>query len=65
MENEDLIKTQIEKTLDILKKLPDNRRVFYNTGILMVEVSKEEAKELLRGYLIGGSDESTKKEEKN
>lgn len=46
-----LKKIQIEETLRLLDTLPDNRRVYYNTGVLLVEVTKEEAKKLLQEEL--------------
>ncbi|WP_457624183.1 hypothetical protein [Persephonella sp.] len=54
MEDRELLKQQIEKTLEILKQLPDDRRVFFNTGVLMVEVTKKEAEKLLREHLVEG-----------
>ncbi len=46
-----LKKLQIQETLRLLDSLPDNRRVYYNTGVLLVEVTKEEAKKLLQEEL--------------
>ncbi len=46
-----LKKIQIQETLRLLNSLPDNRRVYYNTGVLLVEVTKEEAKKLLQEEL--------------
>ncbi len=46
-----LKKLQIQETLRLLNSLPDNRRVYYNTGVLLVEVTKEEAKKLLQEEL--------------
>ena len=46
-----LKKIQIEETLRLLKELPENRRIYYNTGVLLVEVSKEEAIKLLQEEL--------------
>ncbi len=44
-------KIQIEETLRLLNSLPENRRIFYNTGVLLIEVTKEEAKKLLEEEL--------------
>lgn len=44
-------KKEIQKTLTLIKKLPENRRFFYNTGLLMVEVSKKEAVQILEEKL--------------
>lgn len=46
-----LKKLQIQETLRLLNSLPDNRRVYYNTGVLLVEVTKEEAQKLLQEEL--------------
>ncbi len=46
-----LKKLQIQETLRLLDSLPDNRRVYYNTGVLLVEVTKEEARKLLQEEL--------------
>jgi len=50
--NNTQIKT-IEKTLKFLEKLPEKRRLFYNTGILLIEVSKREAEKILKKKLEG------------
>ncbi len=44
-------KKEIQKTLTLIKKLPESRRFFYNTGLLMVEVSKKEAVQILEEKL--------------
>ncbi len=44
-------KIHLEETLRLLKQLPENRRVFYNTGILLIEITKEEAEKLLKEEL--------------
>ena len=49
----ELKKIQIEETLRLLRSLPENRRVYYNTGVLLLEVTKEEAEKLLREELEG------------
>ncbi|SNZ03256.1 hypothetical protein SAMN06265182_0333 [Persephonella hydrogeniphila] len=46
-------KKQIEKTLELIEQLPENRRFFYNTGVLMIELTKEEAVKLLKKELEG------------
>ncbi len=46
-----LRKIQIEETLNLLKNLPEDRRIFYNTGILLLEVTKQEAQSLLKEEL--------------
>ncbi len=38
---------EIISALEFLKRLPENRRIFYKFGSLMVEVSKKEAESLL------------------
>jgi len=37
-----------EKVLKFLEKLPSNRKVYYRMGNLMVEVTREEAIELIK-----------------
>ncbi|WP_457567969.1 prefoldin subunit [Desulfurobacterium sp.] len=37
-----------KEIIELLKKLPDNRKIYYRAGSVMVEVSKEEAINLLR-----------------
>ncbi len=44
-------KVEIQKTLAFIKKLPENRRFFYNTGLLLIEISKEEAVQILEEKL--------------
>ncbi len=46
-----LKKLEIEETLRLLRSLPENRRIYYNTGALLVEVTKEEAINLLQEEL--------------
>jgi chaperonin cofactor prefoldin len=51
MDEKQLKKIQIEETLNLLKNLPEGRRIFYNTGILLLEVTKQEAQSLLKEEL--------------
>ena len=44
-------KKTLEKTLEYVKSLPEGRRFFYNTGTIMVEVSKEEAIQKIKEIL--------------
>ena len=44
-------KKEIQRTLILIKKLPENRRFFYNTGLLMIEISKDEAVQILEEKL--------------
>ncbi len=44
-------KKTLEKTLEYVKSLPEGRRFFYNTGTIMVEVSKEEAIQKIKEML--------------
>jgi len=37
-----------ERIIEFLKNLPEGRKIYYNLGVLMVEVSKEEAIRLLQ-----------------
>jgi len=37
-----------ERIIEFLKNLPEGRKIYYNLGVLMVEVSKEEAIKLLQ-----------------
>ncbi|WP_293447744.1 hypothetical protein [Persephonella sp.] len=53
MEEKEIIQKQIEKSLEILKKLPEDRKFFINTGVLLVEVSKKEAEAYLKKELEG------------
>jgi len=39
---------KLKEALDLLSSLPSDRKIFYNTGILLIEVSKEEAKEIIQ-----------------
>jgi len=41
-------RTSKERIIEFLKNLPDGRKIYYNLGVLMVEVSKEEAIKLLQ-----------------
>ena len=50
MEKE-ILKVKLKEALDLLSSLPSNRKIFYNTGILSIEVSKEEAKKLIQKKL--------------
>ena len=53
MEEKEVIEEKIKKSLEILKQLPEKRRFYINTGVLMVEVSKKEAEEYLKKELEG------------
>ncbi|WP_457624903.1 prefoldin subunit [Persephonella sp.] len=53
MKNTESAKQQIEKTLKLLEQMPENRRYFYNTGVLMIEITKEEAIKMLKKELEG------------
>ena len=44
-------KKTVETTLKWLKTLPDGRRLFFNTGVLMIEITKEEAIQKLEELL--------------
>ncbi len=48
---EEKLRSEIEFTLRLLNQIPDDRKVFYNTGVLSIEVTKEEAKKLLEQML--------------
>ncbi len=37
------LKKEIEETIKFVKSLPDDRRFFLNTGLLCVEMNKEQA----------------------
>jgi chaperonin cofactor prefoldin len=41
MDKKELIQ-ELEETLKIVESLPDGRRFFYNTGIICIEMTKEE-----------------------
>jgi len=61
MDEKEMIYQTIKKTLELLEKLPEDRRLFYNTGVIMVEVTREEARELLEEQieeLRGNTDNS-------
>ncbi len=51
MEEKELLEKQLKKSLELLEQMPEDRRFFINTGFLMVQVSKEEAKEYLEKEL--------------
>ncbi len=57
-------KKTIETTLKWLETLPEGRRLFFNTGVLMIEVTKEEAIEKLK-ELLKEIEEMEKQEEKD
>ncbi len=44
-------KAEIEYTLKMIKQFPDNRKFFLNTGLISIEVTKEEALKLLEEML--------------
>ncbi|RUM61020.1 MAG: hypothetical protein DSY66_03090 [Persephonella sp.] len=41
----------IEESIKKIKELPNDRKLFFNTGVIMIEVSKEEAIKLLEEKL--------------
>jgi chaperonin cofactor prefoldin len=41
MEKKELL-NELEETLKLVESLPDGRRFFYNTGIIFIELTKEE-----------------------
>ena len=45
-------KKKIEESLKILENLPSGRKIFFNTGLIMVELTKEEAIERLKQILL-------------
>ncbi|WP_457638784.1 prefoldin subunit [Persephonella sp.] len=53
MDEKELLKQQLEKTLHLIQSLPEDRRFYYNTGVIMVEVTKEEAQQLVKEKLEG------------
>ena len=53
MEEKELLEEQLKKSLELLKQLPEDRRFFINTGVLMVEVSRKEAEEYIKKELEG------------
>jgi len=42
MDKKELLE-ELEETLELVKRLPSGRRFFYNTGIICIELTKEEA----------------------
>ncbi len=48
---EDKRKAEIEYTLELIEQLPGNRKLFFDTGIISIEVTKNEAIELLKQML--------------
>ncbi len=42
MDKKELL-NELEKTLKFVESLPDGRRFFYNTGVIFIELTKEEA----------------------
>ena len=44
-------KAEIEFSLKLIEQLPDDRKLFFDTGIISIEVTKEEAIQLLKEML--------------
>lgn len=53
---------KIEESLKILESLPSGRKIFFNTGIVMVELTKEEAIKKLKEMLENLDKEKSSKE---
>ncbi|NPA58341.1 MAG: hypothetical protein GXN94_03485 [Aquificae bacterium] len=63
MDEKELLKEQIERTIQLIDLLPEGRKIYYDAGLVMLEVSKEEAKKLLQEELeklegTGGGDKT-------
>ncbi len=44
-------KEEIEFTMELVKQLPEDRKLFFNTSTISIEVTKEEAINLLKQML--------------
>ncbi len=42
---------EIRQTLKLLEKIPENRKIFFNTGVISIEITKKEAEKLLKDKL--------------
>ncbi len=47
------VKQKSEALIDFLKRLPEGRKIYYRIGNIMVEVTKEEAIELIQKEEVG------------